>query len=489
MARSAFQALTGLVLLFSSAATASQDHAVCNHLATTHGNETVQPTESSYEALSTENWSQTVWAKPACIVQPSSTEELAYLVSTIVDWNVNFAVRSGGHSVVPGAANINGGVLIDLSKFDTVDYDADKSVAVVGSGLRWKEVYTSLDPYNVTVVGGRVLEVGVGGLTLGGGLSYLADLYGFVCDNVVNYEVVTASGSVVNANAESNPDLFWALKGGANNFGIVTKFTLKTYPLHDAWGGVRVYSLDALPQLFDAMYEYQSNPNKDPYANIMLQAFPTNASIGAILNIVYLKGEAEPEAFAPFRNITPLADLTQLQTFTELMLAAPVPELTRVNWFSSSFKTDKELFNTVADIVSHAPELDELTNLTAGSLAFGWQPISTSAILAGEANGGNALGLEPVNQTWLVLDVGWWYPEDDKLAHDYTASMISKVDEASKASGHYVDYIFMNDAAADQPVIESYGVKNVAKLKATAAKYDPAGVFQNLASGGFKLPA
>lgn len=93
-----------------------------------------------------------------------------------------------------------------------------------------------------------------------------------------------------------------------------------------------------------------------------------------------------------------------------------------------------------------------------------------------------------MNQTWLVLDVGWWNAEDDQLAHDYTASMISKVDDASQSSGHFVDYIFMNDAAADQPVIERYGAENVAKLKATAAKYDPDGVFQHLASGGFKLP-
>ncbi|OTA90182.1 hypothetical protein M434DRAFT_14123 [Hypoxylon sp. CO27-5] len=490
MARpTAFQALVGLVLLFCSAVGATQDHALCNEIKTKLGNDTVQPTEEAYEALSTENWSQTVWAKPSCIIQPSSTKELSYVVGTTVKWNVKFAVRSGGHSVVPGAANINGGVLIDLAKIDTVEYHADKQVAVVGSGLRWKEVYTSLDPYNVTVVGGRVLEVGVGGLTLGGGLSYLADLYGLVCDNVVNFEVVTATGAIVNANATSNPDLFWALKGGANNFGIVSKFTMKTYDIHDAWGGVRVYSLDALPQIFDALYQYQSVENKDPYANIMLQAFPTNASIGAILNIVYLKPEEEPEAFAPFRNITPLADLTKLQTLTELMLAAPVPELTRVNWFSSSFTNDKELFNEVAEIVTKAPELDQLTNLTAGSMAFGWQPISSSAVLAGQASdGGNALGLQPVNQTWLVLDVGWWSPEDDEKAHNYTLSMINKVDNASKSSGHYLDYIFMNDAAADQPVIESYGAENVAKLKNTARKYDPNGVFQNLASGGFKLP-
>ncbi|KAI2620981.1 putative FAD-binding oxidoreductase [Hypomontagnella submonticulosa] len=488
MARSTIlQALAGLVL-FCSAVRATQDHAVCNHIKTKLGNDTVQPTEDTYAALSTENWSHTVWAKPSCIIQPSDAKELSYVVSTVVDWNVKFAVRSGGHSVVPGAANINGGVLIDLVKFNTVEYDAAKKVAVVGTGLRWKEVYTALDPYNVTVVGGRVLDVGVGGLTLGGGLSYLTDLYGLVCDNVANFEVVTANGAIVNANAKSNPDLFWALKGGANNFGIVTKFTLKTYDIHDVWGGIRVYSLDALPALFDAMYQYQSVANKDPYANIMLQAFPTNASIGAILNIVYLKPEEEPEAFAPFRDITPLVDLTKRQTLTELMLGAPLPELTRVNWFSASFTTDKELFNTVGNIVSNASELEEIKNLTAGSLAFGWQPISSSAVLAGQASGGNALGLQPVNQTWVVLDVGWWRDEDDKLAHDYTQSMTNKIDAASKSAGHYVDYIFMNDAAADQPVIQHYGPQNVAKLKKTARKYDPHRVFQDLSSGGFKLP-
>ncbi|KAI2607915.1 putative FAD-binding oxidoreductase [Hypoxylon sp. NC1633] len=489
MARSVlFQVPIGLLLLFCLAVAATQDQAVCNHIKTTLGNHTVQPTQATYEALSTENWSQTVWAKPACIIQPASTEEVSHVLSTVVDWDVNFAIRSGGHSVVVGAANINGGVLIDMAKINTVEYDADKEVAVIGSGLRWKEVYTSLDAYNVTVAGGRVLDVGVGGLTLGGGLSYLTDLYGLVCDNVVNYEVVTASGAVVNANAKSNPDLFWALKGGANNFGIVTKFTLKTYDIHDVWGGIRVYSLDALPALFDAMYQYQSVANKDPYANIMLQAFPTNGSIGAILNIVYLKPEKEPEAFAPFRNIKPIADLTKLQTLTELMLGAPLPELTRVNWFSASFTTDRKLFGTVADLVTKAPEIEKLQSLTAGSLAFGWQPISSSAVHAGQAQGGNALGLQAVNQTWIVLDVGWWSPKDDKLAHDYTASIISKIDGASKKSGHYVDYIFMNDAAADQPVIEHYGQENVAKLKATARKYDARRVFQKLASGGFKLP-
>ncbi|KAG4220785.1 hypothetical protein PC116_g30736 [Phytophthora cactorum] len=217
------RALVGLLLLLSPTVEASQDHAVCDHIKTQLNNGTVQPTSDVYEALSTENWSQTVWAKPSCIIQPSNADELSYVVSTVADWKVNFAIRSGGHSVVPGAANINRGVLIDLVHFNSVEYDAEKKVVTVGSGLRWKEVYTALDQYNVTVAGGRVLDVGVGGLTLGGGLSYLTDLYGLVCDNVVNYEIVTSTGAIVNANAESNPDLFWALKGGLNNFGKIHK--------------------------------------------------------------------------------------------------------------------------------------------------------------------------------------------------------------------------------------------------------------------------
>lgn len=142
----------------------------------------------------------------------------------------------------PLGCNINRGVLIDLSSLKTLDYDAANEVVSIGSGLRWQAVYEGLAPYERTDVGGRLLDVGVGGLLLGsmcislckgrcmntylklhiGGLSYLSGLYGLACDNVVNFDVVLASGERVNANTTSNSDLFWALKGGANNFGKLT---------------------------------------------------------------------------------------------------------------------------------------------------------------------------------------------------------------------------------------------------------------------------
>ena len=150
----------------------------------------------------------------------------------------------------------------------------------------------------------------------------------------------------MNANASSNQDLFWALKGGSNNFGklfaldslhsplirhigIVTAFSMTTYPIHEVWGGIMSYSLDSLPELFSAMLEYQSNPNKDPYANLMMQAFTTNSSVGAVLNMVYLKPEVAPPAFAPFYPIDRTGDTTKIQTLTEMIGGQRVPLISR----------------------------------------------------------------------------------------------------------------------------------------------------------------
>ena len=158
--------------------------------------------------------------------------------------------------------------------------------------------------------------------------------------SLIQYQIVLANGSLVNANGQSNPDLWWALKGGSNNFskqditqkirvGIVTAFTLSTYPIHEVRGGITIYTLDQLPTLFHAAIEYQLKPNKDPYANFMIQAFTTNTSVGAVLNMVYLKPEASPPAFSPFYSIPTTGDTTKIQTLTQMMNGQIVPPIPR----------------------------------------------------------------------------------------------------------------------------------------------------------------
>ncbi|OTA83406.1 hypothetical protein M434DRAFT_400700 [Hypoxylon sp. CO27-5] len=459
---------------------------ICEQLLKDLGAAIVLPSDLEYSALREESWSQTAWKHPACIALPSSTSDVQQLVHVLVANNAPFAIRSGGHSTNPFDANIDGGVLIALDKLDQVTYDAAAGHASIGPGARWDAVYSALDPYNVTVVGGRVMNVGVGGLILGSGLSYLTDLYGLACDNVVSFEVVLANGSVVEATLEDHSDLFWALKGGTNNFGIVTQFKLITYPIKQIWGGVHMYTPNQLPDVLQAYYEYQTTPNKDPYANLIVNLFPTNGSV--LLTLVYLKPVERPEAYKPFYSLSPAFEQTGFTTLHELMGSFPGTTVPRWTWYTESFEPNSELFAQISNVFLKAPELDSISALQAGSLVVAVQPISQNAILAGQARGGNALGLRPVNQTWFSVNAGWWNADDDATATAAIESLHAKILALTRDANVGLEYLFMNDANAKQQVLASYGEENVQRLRAVQRVYDPHLVFQRLVPGGQKIP-
>ena len=121
-------------------------------------------------------------------------------------------------------------------------------------------------------------------------------------------------------------------------------------------------------------------------------------------------------------------------------------------------------------------------------MALGLQPNSASMVFAGNARGGNALGLQAVNQTWFVLDTGHEFSSDDESAHEVTREILARIENVSKSEGNYLPYLFMNDASYDQDVIGHYGTANVKRLKSVQRVYDPELVFQKLVPGGFKLP-
>ena len=135
-----------------------------------------------------------------------------------------------------------------------------------------------------------------------------------------------------------------------------------------------------------------------------------------------------------------------------------------------------------------APEVNTIASLNAGSLALALQPISLGVIEAGDARGGNTLGLQAINQTWFALDVAHWLAKDDQCAHNATKSLHAKIEFAAKNDESYLPYLFMNDASYDQNVITHYGEANVRRMKAVQRKYDPNSIFQKLVPGGFKLP-
>jgi hypothetical protein len=380
--------------------------------------------------------------------------------------------------------------LIDLALFNQIKFDAANQVVRVGSGARWGDVYQALEPHNVTAVGGRLNDIGVGGFILGGGLSWLSPKYGLACDNVVNFEIVLANGTLVNANASNSNDLFRALKGGSNNFGIVTHFTLRTYPLGAVWGGIRYYAPEQLPALISAFAEYQTGP-QDPDASIMIQAPLTNSSFGILLNLAYARPVIDPPAFDAFKDIPVALDATSISRYSALISGAANPDtdnLPRWDWRTTTVAQNSSLYTGIAELTTKAPELQALGALQSATFVFNLQPISPQTIRAGNAQGGNSLGLSEESQVWIQYLMAWWHEEDDESAYAGSKAIMDRVIQAAKNADCALDYIFMNDASKDQPVVASYGQENVASLRRVQAKYDPTEAFQSLVGGGYKLP-
>ena len=176
-----------------------------------------------------------------------------------------FAVKGGGHTFFAGANSIQDGISIDLQQLNQVTVNKDGS-ASIGPGNRWGRVYETLDPLGLTVMGGRVSTVGVGGLLVSGGLSFLHPSQGLGVDNIRSYQLVNADGKVLEVNQKNNPDLFWALRGGGNNFGIVTRFDVNTVKHQGFWGGSINYNISELEPLMKAYNRLAQPETQDPKA-------------------------------------------------------------------------------------------------------------------------------------------------------------------------------------------------------------------------------
>lgn len=194
-----------------------------------------------------------------CRVQPTSTDEVSKILKVLVDSWRKFAVKCGGHSRNLDDSVSTGGVIIDLDLMSTITVSDDRKTASIGGGSVTRQIYAALDPYGLTNVGGRVGQVGTGGFTLGGGTSALSAKYGWALDHVLEYEVcwfccvlkpfpylsprqvVLANASVVKVSESSHPDLYFALRGGGNNFGIVTSFIVDGYEQGPVYTGARTF--------------------------------------------------------------------------------------------------------------------------------------------------------------------------------------------------------------------------------------------------------
>jgi FAD/FMN-containing dehydrogenase len=229
------------------------------------------PSDEEYKERQDSFWSLYSKVEPACIVRPTTAEEVSAILKTLVAASQQFAIRSGGHTQWAGANNIQDGVTIDLQFLNWTKFDEATDTVEIGPGARWKDVYTELEKYGRVVAGGRNGKVGVGGLLLGGGKTFFAGSRGFACDDIISYEVVLGDGRIVTADASNaHKDLFMALKGGSGNFGIVTNFKMQSFACDKIWGGLRILPKESTGVALQALEDFTPHVSEDENSNLLL---------------------------------------------------------------------------------------------------------------------------------------------------------------------------------------------------------------------------
>ncbi|KAI1208146.1 Glucooligosaccharide oxidase [Annulohypoxylon truncatum] len=434
-----------------------------------------------------ENWSLSCVAEPHCIIQPAEATDVSKSIQIINFFQVKFAIRSGGHSPNLGWSSVgNDGILLDLSKMNQISLSNDGKSVKVGAGARWGEVVAALDPHGTTVVAGRDPSVGVSGLILGGGYSHISPEFGLAADNVKNFEIVLANGTIANANADLNCDLFWALKGGGPNFGIVTHLVLFTLPVYEIWLQLALYSPNQSFDILDAFARWQSDPSIDPKSSVGLEI----GLDSVLLGLVYSGPSDQPDAFAPFYGLTPLQVIvppinTTFKYLNDILSNDTSKAPARHDYRAVSSRIDAQLYKDVYKFWRE--KALAVRNDIGANQTFVLQHVPKTLVEAGIAKGGNSLGLPQESHQWWTTIVDWEREEDDDLARSVSIETTHQWNKLGEERDLDLQFVYMNDASRDQNPISSYGAKNVGRLKQISQKYDEGQIFQTLQNGGFLL--
>ncbi|KAJ6184983.1 hypothetical protein N7519_006284 [Penicillium mononematosum] len=471
--------LAGVVAASTPANACPNVSVACKALQAPLGDSLFFADSSVYKYEAANFWSNTELMAPGCVFRPQSSAQLADGIVALANANAQFAVRGGGHMGIRGSNNIDNGVLIVMSNLTTLELSKDQSIVSIGPSHRWSDVYEYLQKFDLTAAGGRLGPVGVPGLLLAGGINFYGNQVGFGCDTVVNYEIVLANGSIVEANEKSHPDLFWALKGGSSNFGIVTRFDLETIKSRKVWAGAHTVSAEYIDQFLAAAATYASDIY-DPKTHIVPALVPGETTLASVILFYDSDSVSYPDIFKPFTDIPAISSTLDFKTVAEFATETGAMVIDGINdvFVAGTVKgtSYKELLNGISIInqtfFNELPKLyAQIPTANISTIQLDWQPIGADWMKASEARGGNTLGLDSSQVYLCYAEVVEW---------------IGSTYDDIKA-GLYDAFNYMGDAAGFQSIFPGYGAQNHRRLAGIAKKYDPHGVFQTLMPGGFKV--
>ncbi|KAL9115846.1 MAG: hypothetical protein Q9227_000214 [Pyrenula ochraceoflavens] len=438
-------------------------------------------TSEAYESRVQSWWSANARLRPWCFVQPQSSQEVSQIIRVLADvsfgagdWHV--AVRSGGHSF-PYSNNIANGVTIDLGMMNGSYYNPNTNLASVEPGATWKDVcYNLLHNGNVTVTGGRDGGVGVGGFLLGGGNSYYAGRTGLGCDTVVNFEVVLANGSIVEANAKNNPALCKALKGGGLNFGIVTRCDLLVLPAVDLAYGQSVITSNHSDEVLEAVKDFTDHP-EELAADALITVYIYDTAISEDMTIVVIRantnGDLNTTSFDKINKIPAVTRTWEHLTLADAANGSQIAAGTKNTGLTLTFLNSPSILRKSVFLYNGlVSSLSEKIGPETFYAQMFFQPFPTYFGKLAQRNGGNVLGLDriPSNAILWTAGVGIKNGDDSALAVAQAALsiMTTELREFASADGAAADLVYLNYADASQDPLGSYGPENVVFMKDVA---------------------
>lgn len=468
---------------FGSNATANVQKSTTAQVAATNGNalsqlgstikgQIITPDDAAYEQAHRVFYGKHN-RRPTLIVRPADTADVARVVAFARETGLELAVRGGGHSNA-GHGTSEGGIVLDMSSMRQIDIDVEGRTAWAEGGLTAGAFTKAAGAHDLAVGFGDTGSVGIGGITLGGGIGFLVRKYGLTIDNLLAAEIVTADGQILHVSENSHPDLFWAIRGGGGNFGVVTRFQYRLHEIANVVGGMMI-----LPATAETITAFIAAADAAPeelstIANIMIAPpmpfLPAEVhGTPVIMGLLAYTGDtaAGEQALAPFRAIaTPFADMIRPMTYPELFQLFPEEEGARgpEQEVARSFFLDRVDRQTAQAIVEH--------------LQAGTAPMKVVQLRAL----GGAMARVPVEATAfahrerriMAVLVAIYERAEETPFH---AAWITGFTAALKqgAAGVYVN--FMGDEGAAR-VRDAYPGATWDRLAAVKAQYDPTNLFR-----------
>jgi FAD/FMN-containing dehydrogenase len=411
-------------------------------------------------------WNGNVDRRPSLVVQCISSADVQQAVRFATKRQLLTSVRGGGHSA-PGYGTNDGGLVIDLSLMKAITVDPVKRTAHAEGGVLWRDLDSATQAHGLATTGGTVSNTGIGGLTLGGGMGWLMGKHGLTIDNLITVEVVTADGQLRRASVSEHEDLFWALRGGGGNFGVVTAFEYNLHPVSQVLGGMVVYPLDQAAQVLRFYRDFCATLPDEAEANAALLTTPDGMPVAALLLGYNGSIEDGEKVLAPARQFgKPLADMVAAMPYSarQTMLDAPNAEHGLHRYWRSAF-TDRISDGLIDELVAGARKFSS----PLSALIFFYMhgagtrvPVSKTAFSARRPQ-------------WDFDAIGQWADGAQSATHiGWLRNIWSRVEP------HLQGSVYINHVAADdlpEKVRASFG-ENYQRLRQLKMKFDPANFFR-----------